>query len=174
MYLYQELTEKIIGVAIAMHRELGPGFLESIYEEAFSMELRRQKIYFERQVPVNIGYRDRVIGSHRLDLIIEHKVVVELKAIKEIEDVHVAIALSYLKAADLKIALILNFARATVGVRRVARGVRFFNTEAQSFRDAEKIFPIVQKKSAMHNLSTNSEHLSQGCDDYDHKGDVPS
>ena len=132
LYLHEQLTERVVGVAIAMHRVLGPGFLESIYEEGFTHELCARKISFERQVPVNVGYLGKVIGLHRLDLLIEGKVVVELKAIKQIDDVHIAVALSYLKASGLNIALILNFAQATVGVKRVVHGKRPFDTEALS------------------------------------------
>ena len=104
MYLFQDLTEKIIGCAINVHKELGPGFLESIYEEAVAYELSRQKISFELQVPVNVTYRQKIVGLHRVDLVIEQKVVVELKAIKLLDDIHIATALSYLKATRLKVA----------------------------------------------------------------------
>ena len=120
MYLFQDLTEKIIGCAINVHKELGPGFLESIYEEAVAYELSRQKISFELQVPVNVTYRQKIVGLHRVDLVIEQKVVVELKAIKLLDDIHIATALSYLKATRLKVALILNFSQPTVGVKRVS------------------------------------------------------
>ncbi len=120
-YRYAELTKKIIGAAIEVHRHLGPGFLESIYEEAFSRELDKSQIAHERQVPVRILYDDEPIGMHRLDLIVDQKVVVELKAVKQLENVHLATCLSYLKASRLYVGLIINFAEARTRVRRVFR-----------------------------------------------------
>ncbi len=89
---YEDLTEKIIGCAIEVHKKLGPGFLESIYENAFTIELQRQNLQIERQREVTIEYDGFEIGRHRLDLIVNDTIVVELKAVKNIEDVHFAIA----------------------------------------------------------------------------------
>jgi GxxExxY protein len=107
--------------AIAVHKELGPGFLESIYEEAIAFELNEQKIPYQRQLPIFIRYKEKVIGMHRLDLLVEDKIVVELKAVKDIDDSHLATCLSYLKATGLEVGLIINFYRATIRVRRVVR-----------------------------------------------------
>lgn len=116
-----ELTDRIIGAAIAVHTALGPGFLEAIYEAAICLELEATGIAFERQKPVAVRYRGEVVGEHRLDLLVERRVVVELKAIKEIEPVHFAIVRSYLKALDLEDGLILNFAAPKLTVRRAGR-----------------------------------------------------
>jgi GxxExxY protein len=94
----EELSEKVIGAAIEVHRTLGPGFLESFYEEALSLELTAQGITFERQLPVSIYYRNRDIGQHRLDLLIDKRLVVELKAVSEIDPIHFSIVRSYVKA----------------------------------------------------------------------------
>jgi GxxExxY protein len=115
------LSEKIIASAIAVHKELGPGFLESIYEEAIAFELNEQKIPYQRQLPIFIRYKEKVIGMHRLDLLVEDKIVVELKAVKDIDDSHLATCLSYLKATGLEVGLIINFSRTTIRVRRVVR-----------------------------------------------------
>jgi GxxExxY protein len=115
------LTERIIGAAVCVHRELGPGFLESIYEEALSVELRLLGLTFERQKPVPIFYRGQPVGEHRLDLLIESKVVVELKAIGALENIHFAVVRSYLKALGLCDALLLNFAGTRLVVKRVGR-----------------------------------------------------
>jgi GxxExxY protein len=120
-YRYAELTKQIIGAAIEVHRQLGPGFLESIYEEAFSRQLAKSQIAHQRQVPIRILFDDEPIGMHRLDLIVSQKVVVELKAVKQLEDVHIAICLSYLKAAGLDVGLIINFAEARTRIRRIFR-----------------------------------------------------
>ncbi len=116
---FEELTGRIIGCAIAVHRELGPGFLESIYEQAMVVELRRSGLRFEQQKLLPIHYQGEPIGEHRLDLLVENLIVVELKAISDLEDVHFAIVRSYLKAARLEHGLLLNFASMPLTVKRV-------------------------------------------------------
>ena len=127
------LTDRIIACAIAVHKELGPGFLEAIYEEAFALELDHQQIPYQRQLPVRILYRGVMVGMHRLDLIVDQIVVVELKAVKEIENAHLATCLSYLKATQLRVGLIVNFSEARTRIRRLMRAaVRFtLNKSAQ-------------------------------------------
>ena len=85
---HESLTEKIIGCAITVHKKLGPGFLESIYENAFIIELQKQNLQVEKQREVVIKYDDFEVGRHRLDLIVADTIVVELKAVKNIEDIH--------------------------------------------------------------------------------------
>jgi len=92
------LTEKIIKCAIEVHKRLGPGFLESIYENALVIELQRENLQIEQQREVVIKYDGVEVGRHRLDLIVADTIVVELKAVKNIEDIHFAIVKSYLKA----------------------------------------------------------------------------
>jgi len=113
------LTERIIGCAIEVHKKLGPGFLESIYENAFIIELQKQNLQVERQQEVVIKYDSVEIGRHRLDLIIDDTIVVELKAIKNVEDVHFAIVKSYLKALGKEHGLIINFSKKVIEVKRV-------------------------------------------------------
>jgi GxxExxY protein len=105
-----ELIERIIGAAIRVHTELGPGFLESIYEEALSVELRLSGLEFERQKPVPIFYRAQPVGEHRVDLFVENSIVVELKATTTFEKIHFAVLRSYLKALGVAHGLLLNFA----------------------------------------------------------------
>src|SRR5947209_20431114 len=104
-----DLNERIIGAAIRVHTELGPGFLESLYEEALSIELRALGIEFERQKPVPIFYRGQPIGEHRVDLLVARSVVIELKARAALEKVHFAILRSYLKALGLSDAVLFHF-----------------------------------------------------------------
>ncbi|HXM74182.1 MAG TPA: GxxExxY protein [Chthoniobacterales bacterium] len=92
-----ETTDTIIAAAIAVHRELGPGFLESIYEQALAVEFALRGIAFIRQKAVPLFYRDHQIGEHRLDFLVDDKIVVELKAVDALENVHFAIVRSYLK-----------------------------------------------------------------------------
>lgn len=114
-----ELSNRIIGCCIQVHRVLDPGFVEKVYEEALAIELTRAGFRFERQKLVVVIYEGAPVGEHRLDLLVESRVVLELKACKEIEDVHLAIARSYLKATNAPLALVVNFARPKVEVRRV-------------------------------------------------------
>jgi GxxExxY protein len=116
-----KLTDRIIAAAIRVHKELGPGFLEIMYEEALSIELAAAALAFERQKLLPIFYREHLISEHRLDLLVEGEVIVELKAISAIEDIHFAIVRSYLKASNLADALLLNFASARLTVKRVGR-----------------------------------------------------
>ena len=126
-----KLTEQIIAAAIRVHRALGPGFLESVYEEALAVEFALSGIQFIRQYPVPLFYRDHQIGEHRLDFVVEGKIVVELKAVEALEKVHFAIVRSYLKAAGLSDGLILNFSSMPLTVKRVRRERGFENTDLQ-------------------------------------------
>lgn len=115
-----ELSEGIIGCCIRVHRVLGPGFLEKIYEEALAIELTKAGLTFERQKIVVLLYDGKPIGEHRLDYLISG-VVHELKACKGIEDIHLATARSYLKATHLPLALVVNFSKPTLEIRRVVQ-----------------------------------------------------
>lgn len=115
----EELTGRIIGCAIAVHKELGPGFLESVYEEALAIEFERGGLQFQRQPTLFIQYAGRKVGEHRLDFLVEKTIVAELKAITALEDIHFAIVRSYLKAARLKHGLLLNFATMPLTAKRV-------------------------------------------------------
>jgi len=116
---YRELTEKIIGAAIEVHRQLGPGFIESIYENALVVELRHGGLKVSQQLEVIVKYKEIEVGQHRLDLLVEDSIVVELKVVKQIEDIHFAIVKSYLKALGKNHGLILNFAKIKLEAKRV-------------------------------------------------------
>jgi GxxExxY protein len=118
-YRFEDLSRKIIGAAIEVHRELGPGFLENIYEEALKIEFSEHNLKFDSQKEIKIKYLGTEIGTHRLDLLVENKVIVELKAVKELTDIHFAQLRSYLKATGLKVGLLLNFAKPTLEIKRV-------------------------------------------------------
>ncbi len=115
------LIERVIGAAIRVHIELGPGFLESLYEEALAIELLELGIEFQRQKPVPVFYRAQPIGEHRIDLLVESAVVLELKATATLEKVHFAILRSYLKALGLSDGLLFNFAATRLTIKRVGR-----------------------------------------------------
>ncbi len=116
---YEELTSRVIAAAIEVHRRLGPGFIESIYEHALVVELHKRGLKVEEQVEVPIEYEGVEVGRHRLDLLVEGTIVVELKAIKNLDNVHFAIVKSYLRAIGKEHGLLLNFAKPTLEVKRV-------------------------------------------------------
>ena len=116
---FEELSNKIIKSAIELHKKLGPGFLESIYQIALPIQLRKDGLNVETQKEIKIYYDGHEIGIHRLDLMVENEIIIELKAVKEFNDSHIAQVMSYLKATGLKVGLLLNFAKATLGIKRV-------------------------------------------------------
>ena len=117
-----ELTEKIIGAAIEVHRILGPGLLESLYEEALCIELGLRDISYERQAEVSVQYKGHALGRQRVDLLVAGEVIVELKSVSKLPEVATAQVLSYLKATGLKRALLINFGmpRLVDGIKRIS------------------------------------------------------
>ena len=117
-----ELTERIIGAAIEVHRIIGPGLLESIYEQALCHELELRAIPYERQKEVEVIYKGHVIKGQKLDILVAAEVVLELKAVARLPDVATAQTLSYLKATGLKRALLINFSqpRLVDGIKRLS------------------------------------------------------
>ena len=116
---HEDLTTQIIGAAIDVHRELGPGFLESIYERALVIAMQEKGLFVQQQMELPIYYNDVEIGRHRLDLFVERTIIIELKAIKELADIHFATVRSYLKAVGKKHGLLLNFNRMPLEIKRV-------------------------------------------------------
>ena len=116
---FEELSNKIIGAAIEVHRVLGPGFLEYIYEQALKIEFSERNLNCESQKEIRINYNGVEIGQHRLDLVVENVIIVELKAVKGFADIHFAQLRSYLKATDLRTGLLLNFSTPTLEIKRI-------------------------------------------------------
>jgi GxxExxY protein len=104
-----QLAHAVIGAAIEVHRHLGPGFLEAVYEEALCVELSSRHIPFVRQAPLAVRYKGHAVGESRLDVLVANALVVELKAVEAIVPVHVAQVMSYLKATGHKLGLLINF-----------------------------------------------------------------
>jgi GxxExxY protein len=117
-----DLTEQIIGCAIEVHRHLGPGLLESVYESALCIELKSLGLPFARQIGVPVFYKGELIAEHRPDLIIRDEVIVEIKSVERFNPVFLAQMLMYLRITNLRVGLILNFNRPVMkdGVRRVS------------------------------------------------------
>jgi GxxExxY protein len=113
------ITGKIIGAAIEVHKLLGPGFLEGIYQQALLHELSLQGFSTEREVGVDIGYKNLTVGHHRIDIIVNKWIILELKAVNAIARIHFAQMLSYLKATGLEVGLILNFGEPKLTFKRV-------------------------------------------------------
>ncbi len=114
-----ELTGQVIGAAIEVHRRLGPGFLEYIYERSLVIELVKRGISLAQQYELNISYDGVEVGKHRLDLYVEDCLVVELKAVRALEEAHIATVKSYLRAVGQEVGLLLNFSKSTLEVRRI-------------------------------------------------------
>lgn len=126
----EELIRQVIGAAIQVHRALGPGFVESVYETALAVELKERGIPFERQKTVPVRYRDQLVGEHRLDLVVAGCLVVENKAVRGLDDVCFAVVRSYLKATGLRHALVFNFGSMPLTIKRVGpeETARFHST----------------------------------------------
>ena len=113
------LSNKIIGFAIDVHKKLGPGFVEKVYGRALEEEFMREKIDSRVQKEIKIKYDNIYIGGQRLDLLVEDEIIIELKAVSEINDIHKAQIISYLKAANKRLGLILNFAKKRLDIKRI-------------------------------------------------------
>lgn len=118
-----EIARAVIGAALEVHRHLGPGFLENIYESALVSELQSRRIPFERQKAVRLLYKNQPVGLHRLDLLVADRVIVELKAVEAMAPIHFAQMVSYLAATGLPLGLLLNFHVPMLrhGIHRIVR-----------------------------------------------------
>ena len=116
---FEELSSRILAAAVDVHKALGPGFLESIYQKAMEVALEHRGIPFSRQTEVMVYFEEAPVGLQRLDLVVEAQIILELKAIKAFEDLHFAQVRSYLKATGLHVGLLLNFNAPTLAVKRV-------------------------------------------------------
>lgn len=113
------LSEKIIGCAIEVHKELGPGLLESIYENALCKELEFKSIAFERQKLLPVSYKGEVVGEYRLDLLVENEIILELKCVKSLDDIFTAQLLTYMKISGVRKGLLVNF-----NVKKLINGIK--------------------------------------------------
>jgi GxxExxY protein len=116
---HEELTKSIIGCAMTVHSTLGNGFQEVIYQRALAIEMQYQELAFEREKEMSIFYRERNIGKRRVDFFVENKIMVELKAVIVLEDVHLAQAMNYLDAYNMEIGLLINFGSKSLQFKRV-------------------------------------------------------
>ncbi|MBC8051811.1 MAG: GxxExxY protein [Sphingobacteriaceae bacterium] len=119
-YKYSELTSKIIGCAMTVHRTLGNGFQEVIYQRALEIEMAAAGITFSREFEMPIFYRGLQIGTRRVDLLVEGLISVELKALIKLEDVHLAQGINYLEAYNLEVGLLINFGENSLNFKRLS------------------------------------------------------
>jgi GxxExxY protein len=136
----KDLSYQIMQAAFEVHKQLGPGFLESIYEEAMWLELVKMGFQLERQKRILVTYKDQPVGEHVIDLIVEDNIILELKAVSEISALHKVQALSYLTAAGLELAIIINFGSPRVQFARVinTNHKRLFTPKVSSVNSLRK------------------------------------
>jgi len=115
----KELTHEIIGAAMEVHRHLGNGFQEVVYQRALAIELGLRNIEFEREYTMDLKYKGYDIGTRRVDFLVDNRIMVEIKAIIDLEDVHLAQAMNYVEAYNLEIGLLINFGAKSLQFKRV-------------------------------------------------------
>jgi len=117
--LYKDLSYKIVGLAMRVHRKLGYGFLEKVYENALMVLFRREGIEAKQQAPITVYFEEEVVGNYYADILVEDKVILEMKSVEKIIDAHIAQTLNYLKATGLRLAIILNFSKEKLEYKRI-------------------------------------------------------
>ena len=117
--IYKELSYAVVGMAMKVHRELGPGFLEKVYENALMVLFRNEQIQAEQQSSIKVFFQNEIVGNYIADILVDNKIILELKTVEKITDVHTAQALNYLKATGLHLAIILNFHSQSLEYERI-------------------------------------------------------
>ncbi|MGD0785323.1 MAG: GxxExxY protein [Sedimentisphaerales bacterium] len=117
--VYKDLSYKITGLALEIHNELGCGFLEKVYENALMVLLEREKIPAKQQAPANVNFRGKVIGQYFADILVDDKLILELKTVDVIANIHIAQTLNYLRATGIKLGLIFNFGKPKFEYKRL-------------------------------------------------------
>lgn len=128
-FKYEDITRRIIGCAMKVHSFLGNGFQEVIYQRALAIEMDSDGLYYEREKEMPIIYKERNIGTRRVDFFVENKIMVELKAVIELEDVHLAQGKNYLEAYNMEVGLLINFGARSLQFKRL------FNRPEQDYTD---------------------------------------
>ena len=114
-----DITYAINGAVFEVNRILGPGFLEKVYEKALLFELRRRGLKVENQVPINVNYQEEIVGEYFVDVLVEKKVIVEIKTVETLDKVHEAQLLNYLKASGIQVGLLVNFKHPKADIKRM-------------------------------------------------------
>ena len=118
-----DITYAINGAVFEVHKILGPGFLEKVYENSLVIELRKRGLKTETQVPIKVRYKDNIVGEYYADLLVENNVIVELKTVDKIEKIHEAQLLNYLKATGIQVGLLVNFKSRKAQIKRLVSGL---------------------------------------------------
>ncbi|MGD8457295.1 MAG: GxxExxY protein [Anaerolineales bacterium] len=118
-----DITEKIIGCAFTVSNTLGAGFLEKVYENALVHELRKTGLDVKQQYPIHVYYDEQLVGEYTADLFVEDCVLVELKAVKAIDEIHTSQCMNYLKATEQKVCLLLNFGKPKIQIKRIVHNL---------------------------------------------------
>lgn len=124
-YIHSDITSEILSVAFEVHKIIGPGFVEPVYQRGMIVECNLRKIEAESEIQLPIFYKNVLVGSRRADLLVKNRVIVELKAVTELNDIHLAQAINYLEAFDLEVGLLLNFGSKSLQYKRLIHP-RFF------------------------------------------------
>ena len=118
-----KLSEKIIGSAFEVSNVLGAGFLEKVYENALKVELGMNGLDVRQQAPLDVRYKDELVGEYFADILVEESLIVELKAVKSLNDIHFAQCLNYLKGTGLKLCLLINFGKSRIEIKRIVNNI---------------------------------------------------
>lgn len=142
---YSELTGKVIGCAMEVHKTLGCGFQELIYQRALAIELQHHSVSYAREVEIPLFYRERPIGTRRVDFMINDFLLVELKAVAKLEDAHLAQAINYLEAFKLEVCLLINFGAPSMEFRRLENRKLLQNSASQKgvHHPSNPVYPII-------------------------------
>jgi GxxExxY protein len=117
--IYKDLSYKVVGSAMKVHGELGCGFLEKVYENALMLMFKKEKIKAEQQVPIDVTFHEQVVGEYYADILVEDKIILEIKAVDQILGAHVSQVIHYLKATGIKLGMIMNSGNSDFQYKRV-------------------------------------------------------
>jgi GxxExxY protein len=123
-FIHSEITQKIIGCAIKVHNTLGAGFQEVIYQRSLAIEMKKQQLLFKRELEIKIYYDNIEVGTRRVDFLVDNKVIIELKALSALDDIHLAQTLNYLEASKLEVGLLINFGTTKLQFKRLIKSQR--------------------------------------------------
>ena len=144
-----EITYKINGAIFEVNRILGPGFLEKVYENALLIEIRESGLKVENQVPIKVKYKDNNVGEYIADLLVEEKVIVEIKTVEKLTNIHEAQLLNYLNATGIKIGLLVNFRNRKAEIKRMVLNLPEGHDKLSSAESAEENVCVSQRESAV-------------------------
>jgi GxxExxY protein len=117
--IYPDLSYKVMGLAMSVHRELGPGFMEKVYENALMLLLNQNSIPSQQQIPLKVMFKGVIVGDYIADILVDDKIIIELKACEKMDNIHKAQVINYLKATNKKLGLLINFGKKSLEYERL-------------------------------------------------------